>query len=195
MGVVCECKVKPFMGVRGVLLPLLAADVKAESAVEEGPAEGCRLEAALSCRAVGAAEGLEVVAGSCLLSCLLARLYRGHMLDFILCTCALICLYAHVCVHILHMFTHVVNHIVYSMHDGCLCKAHVYAKIIRRMDLLSYNMNMQHLTRTGHVYAVITAQWCHCPLLLWDIIGMPCSARYALRDLKTNEMQGSKHGN
>lgn len=74
------------MGVRGVVLPLLAAEEMAGSAVEEGPAEGCRLEAALSCRAVRSAEGLlvgeaapEVEAASCLLNCLLARLYRHTM--------------------------------------------------------------------------------------------------------------------
>ena len=77
-------EVTPFIGVRGVLLPLLAAEGCADSVAEEGPAEGCKLEAALSCRAVGAAKGLllgearpEVEGGSCLLSCLLTRLYTN----------------------------------------------------------------------------------------------------------------------
>lgn len=77
----CVGEVTPFIRVRGVLLPLLAAEGCAGSATEDGSEEGCKLEAALSCRAVGAAKGLplgeavpEVEAGSCLLSCLLARL-------------------------------------------------------------------------------------------------------------------------
>lgn len=70
-------EVTPFMGVRGLLLPLTAAGESVGSAEEEVSAEGCRLKAALSCRAVWAAEGLEVLAGSCLLSCLLACLH-GH---------------------------------------------------------------------------------------------------------------------
>lgn len=75
--------VTPFMGVRGVVLPLLVADEKVGSAAEdEGPAGSWDWPIALSCWPCGAAMGLllgeePAAAGklpSGLLPCLLVRL-------------------------------------------------------------------------------------------------------------------------